>query len=70
MPNETYHRIMELLDEQRTKEFESAMVAKKLLRRTLSPIGRIRLKRTYDMFMYHANGIGWAMGHVRKEFEP
>lgn len=61
---------MELLDEQRTKEFESAMVAKKLLRRTLNPIGRIRLKRIYDMFMYHANGIGWAMGHVRKEFEP
>ncbi|NBH79800.1 hypothetical protein D3Z52_16820 [Clostridiaceae bacterium] len=70
MPNETYQKIMEILDEQRMKEVESAMVAKRFMKRTLNPIKLIGLKRTYDMFMYHANGIGWAMGHVRKEFEP
>ncbi len=70
MPNETYQRIMEILDEQRMKEIESAMVAKKFMIRTLNPIRLISLKRTYDMFINHANGIGWAMGSVRKEFEP
>lgn len=70
MPNKTYYRVMELLDEQRMKEVESAMVAKKFMKRTLNPIELIRLKHTYDMFMNHADGIGWAMGHVRKEFEP
>lgn len=70
MPNETYHRIMELLDEQRMLDVESAMVAKKFMKKTLNPIGLIRLKRTYNMFMDHAAGIGWAMRRIRRELEP
>lgn len=70
MPNETYQRIMELLEEERMKEIEGAMVAEKFMKGTLNPIRRISFKRAYDMFMYHANGISWAMGRVRREFEP
>lgn len=54
MPNETYQKIMEILDEQRMKEVESAMVAKRFMKRTLNPIKLIGLKRTYDMFILNS----------------
>lgn len=71
MPNETYLRIMEILDEQRMKEVECAMRSKELMKRSfLHPVRYIQSKICYEMFMNHANGIRWAMGSVRREFEP
>lgn len=63
----SYEKVMAILEDERRKELTCAMKSQELMHKTLNPIRRIQCKRSFDMFMGHANGIYWAIGRIHRE---
>lgn len=63
----TKSKVMIILDDERKREVDRAMMVEKLRRKTLNPIKRFRYRKTIAMFMDHAIGINLAIRRIEKE---
>lgn len=65
-----YEQVMEILKDEHDKELECVHVTKELMKHTLNPIRRIRMKDSCKMFIDHAIGIELAIHRIQREIEP
>ena len=57
--------IIKMLEQEREWELACAIETRILMRKTLNPVKRIRLKLQAQMFMDHALGIGMCIRKVK-----
>ena len=64
-----YERVMKILHEERDAELLSAKTADQLMKKTLNPIKRIKMRASRRRFLDHCVGISLAISRVKREME-
>lgn len=64
-----YERVMKILQEECDAELLSAKTADQLMKKTLNPIKRIKMRASRRRFMDHCVGISLAILRIKREME-
>ena len=64
-----YERVMKILQEACDAELLSAKTADQLMKKTLNPIKRIKMRASRKRFLDHCVGISLAISQVKREME-
>ena len=64
-----YERIMKILQEVYDAELISAKTTDQLMKKTLNPIRRIKMRASRKRFIDHCVGISLAMSQIKRKME-
>ena len=64
-----YERIMKILQEVYDAELISAKATDQLMKKTLNPIRRIKMRASRRRFIDHCVGISLAMSQIKRKME-
>lgn len=64
-----YERIMKILQQVHDAELTTAKTTDQLMKKTLNPIRRIKMRASSRRFMDHCIGISLAMSQIKRKME-